>query len=183
MSSESRDGLLLSSGLAALVGAAMWTYKSVAILATGNQPDLWFELAFAFFGLSILLLVYAIRDQIDRPRWLITPLGWIAAVGGGVAGAAYVIQGDDGVFGVAALATMLSIVVTLFLVGGQIRREQLLPKYSFGPKLLAWAFVISIPVGAVISGIDERLLEVALLGVVTGWVIFALGTFSRSSTA
>jgi hypothetical protein len=161
----------------------MWTYKSVVILATGEQPDYWFELALVFFGLSVLLLVYAVRAQIDRSSRLITTLGWVADIAGGVAAVAYIIEGDDGVFGPAALVTMVSIVTILFLIGGQIRRDRLLPKYSFGPKLLAWLFVTSIPVGTVISGIDERLLEVALLGTVTGWVILALGTLNRPATA
>lgn len=160
----------------------MWTYKSVVILATGDQPDYWFELALGFFGISILFLVYAVRDQLDRSSSLITTLGWVAAGGGGVAALAYITGGDDGLFGPAALVTMISIIVTLFLIGGQIRRDQLLPKYSFGPRLLAWLYVISLPFGAVISGIDERLLEVALLGTVVGWVILALGTLNRPST-
>ena len=183
VSSVSSSGLFVWSGVSALVGAVMFTYKSVVILATGKQPDYWFELALVFFGVSILLLVYAVRDRLDRSSVLITMLGWVAAVGGGVAAVAYIIGGDDGLFGPAALVTMLSMVITLFLVGGQIRRDQLLPKYSFGPRLLAWLFVISIPFGAVISGIDERLLEVALLGTVVGWVILALGTLGRPSTA
>ena len=183
VSSVSSNRLFVWSGVSALVGAVMSTFKSVAILATGEQPDYWFELALVFFGVSILLLVYAVRDRLDRSSLLVTALGWVAAVGGGVAAVAYIIGGDDGLFGPAALVTMLSIIVTLFLIGGQIRRDQLLPKYSFGPRLLAWLFVISIPFGAVISGIDERLLEVALLGTVVGWVILALGTINRPSTA
>jgi hypothetical protein len=179
MSSALDNRLLKWSGIAALVGAAMWTYKSVVILTTGDQPDHWFELALVFSGVSILLLVYAVRDQLDRSSLLITTLGWVAAVAGGVAAVAYIIEGDDGVFGPAALVTILSTVITLFLIGGQVRRDQLLPKYSFAPKLLAWLFVVSIPFGAVLSGIDERLLEVALLGTVAGWVILALGMLSR----
>jgi hypothetical protein len=178
----SSNRLFVWSGTLALVGAVMWTYKSVVILATGKQPDYWFELALVFFGLSILLLVYAVRHRISRSVRLITALGWVAAVGGGVAAVAYLIAGDDGLFGPAALVTMLSIVATLFLVGDQIRHDKLLPKYGFGPRLLAWMFVLSIPFGAVISGIDERLLEVALLGTVVGWVVLAMGTLSRRST-
>lgn len=178
----SRLSLLRWSGVCALGGAVMWTYKSIAILATGNQPDYWFELALVFFGVSIVLLVYDLRDQIDRFSRLVTTLGWLAAVGGGVAGVAYIIEGDEGVFGPAALATMLSIIVTLFLVGGQVRRAQLLPRYSFAPRLLGWLFVGSIPLGAVLSGIDERLLEVALMGTVVGWVVLALGSLTPNTT-
>jgi hypothetical protein len=181
--SISTSALFLWSGVSALVGAVMWTYKSVVILATGTQPDYWFELALLFFGVSILLLVYAVRERLDRSPLLISTLGWVAALGGGAAAVAYIIGGDDGWFGSAALVTMLAIVVTLFLVGGPVRRDQLLPRNSFGPRLLAWLFVISLPFGAVISGIDERLLEVALLGTVVGWVILALGTLGRPSTA
>ena len=130
--------LLRWSGVFALVGAGMWTYKSIAILATGEQPDYWFELALVFFGVSILLLIYAIRDRLDRFARLVPILAWLAAVGGAVAGVAYIIGGDDGLFGPSALVTMVSIIVTLFLIGGQILRNQLLPRYSFAPRLLAW---------------------------------------------
>lgn len=169
------------SGVFAVVGAVAWTYKSIAILVTGEQPDYWFELALVFFGVSILLLIYAIRDRIDRFARLVPILAWVAAVGGAVAGVAYIIEGDDGLFGPAALVTMVSIIVILFLIGGQVRRNQLLPRYSFAPRLLAWLFVASLPLGAVLSGIDERLLEVALMGTVVGWVILALANLNPTT--
>ncbi len=175
-----RSGLSLQpwSGGFALVGAAMWAYKSIVILATGEQPDYWFELALVFFGVSILLLVHSIGQQIVRFSRMVVILGWVAAIGGAVAGMAYLIEGDDDLFGPAALATMLSIIATLFLIGSQVRRDQLLPRFNFAPTLLAWLFVASIPLGAVLSGIDERLLEVALMGTVVGWVVLALATLS-----
>ena len=169
------------SGVFALVGAGMWTYKSVVILATGDQPDYWFELALVFFGVSILLLFYAIRERLDRFARLVPILAWLAAAGGAVAGVAYIIGGDDGLFGPSALVTMVSIIVTLFLIGGQVLRNQLLPRYSFAPRLLAWLFVASFPLGAVLSGIDERLLEVALMGTVVGWVILASANLSPTT--
>ncbi len=123
MSSTSFSGLLPWGGVSALVGAVMWGYKGVAIIATGDQPDYWFELALVFFGMSVLLLVYAVRDQLDRSPVLITALGYVAALGGGVAAVAYIVGGDDDLFGAAAFGTMLStVVVTLFLMGGQIHR-------------------------------------------------------------
>ena len=61
--------------------------------------------------------------ELSRSTVLVTSLGWVASVGGGLAVAAYIVEGDDGVFGPAALITTLSIVVILFLIGGEIRRR------------------------------------------------------------
>lgn len=166
---------LLWAGAAAGVGAAMWIYKSVAILATGDQPEFWFELALSVFGISTLLLVYGLKPQLDNPTSLSSGLAWIAAISGGTAAVAYIVQGDDGLFGPAALVTVLTIVVTLFMIGGQVRKRHLLSRYSFTPTLLAWLFVLSIPIGAVLSAVDDRLLEVGLLGVAAGWLIVGLG--------
>jgi hypothetical protein len=66
----------------------MWAYKGIAILATGEQPDYWFELALVFFGVSTLLLVYAVRDHIVRFGRLVVTLSWFAALGGIAAGVA-----------------------------------------------------------------------------------------------
>ncbi len=63
--------LLVVSGIAALVGATMWAYKSVVILITDDQPDYWFELALVWFGLSILLLASALWLQVSRSRQVI----------------------------------------------------------------------------------------------------------------
>lgn len=171
---------LLWAGAAALVGAAMWAFKSVAILATGNQPDYWFELALAFFGISTLLLVYGLKPHLDDRSRLSPVLGWIAALAGVAAAVAYTTQGDDGLFGPAALVTVFSIIVTLFMIGSQVRKRQLLPRYSLGATLLAWLFIASIPIGAVLSTVDDRLLEVGLMGVVAGWVIVGLAALQQS---
>ncbi|NNC91565.1 MAG: hypothetical protein HKN80_03640 [Acidimicrobiia bacterium] len=168
--------LLIASGTFALVGAAMWGYKSIVILVTGDQPDYWFELALVWFGVSILLLASALSHQVRRSR-LITVLGWMSAVAGGVASLAYWLDGDDeGLFGPAAFAMMLSTVVLLFLMGGEAHKKRLLARYDFGPRLLGWLYVAAIPVGAVLSGLlGERYLEVGLLAVVVGWLIVAVG--------
>ena len=60
------DGLLRWSGVCAVIGAAMWAYKSIVILVTGDQPDYWFELALVWSGLSVLALIYALRGRLNR---------------------------------------------------------------------------------------------------------------------
>ena len=111
-----------------------------------------------------------------RPGPVVT-LGWVSAVAGSVASLAYWLDGDDeGLFGPAAFVMMLSTVVLLFLVGGEVQKKHLLRRYDFGPRLLAWLYVGSIPVGGVLSALfGERYLEVALLAVVAGWVVVGLG--------
>ena len=170
--------LLRWSGVAASVGALLWGYKSVAILVTGDQPDFVFEVAPFFFGVSLVALVYALRGQLRRPDKLLVGLAWLAVAGGGFAAVVYILEGDDGLFGPGLLVAFVSMIVLLFLIGGDIRRNQLLPRWSFAPWYLAWAYVGSIPLGAVLSGINERLLEVSLLVVVAGWVTLAVATLS-----
>lgn len=58
-------------GVTALLGAALLGYKSITILATGDQPDHAFEVAPLFFGLSALTLVYALVGDIQRPKRLL----------------------------------------------------------------------------------------------------------------
>lgn len=173
-----RRSPLFWAGAAALAGAGMWTYKSVAILATGSQPDYWFELALPSFGISTLLLVYGLKPELDKRFRQSLVSSWAAALSGVAAAVAYTIQGEDGLFGLVALMTVLTIVVTLFMIASQVRKRRLLSRYSFAPALLAWLFVASIPIGAVLSAVDDRLLEVGLLSVVAGWVLLALGTLA-----
>ncbi|HVR33056.1 MAG TPA: hypothetical protein VMS74_10170 [Acidimicrobiia bacterium] len=117
--------LLAASGTSALVGASMWAYKSLVILVTGGQPDYWFELALVWFGVSILLLATALRHQVRRTR-PVTIMGWVSAVAGIAASLAYWLDGDDeGLFGPAAFVMMISTVLLLFLVGGEVHKRHL----------------------------------------------------------
>jgi len=176
--------VLRFSGMAASIGALLWAYKSVAILATGDQPDYLFEIAPLFFGLSVAALVYALRSQLSRPSAVPAALAGIAAVGGTVAAVAYIVDGnDEGLFGPAMLGHVVSMVVLFFLIGGEIRRRGLLPRWSFAPWMLGWFFVLMIPVGGLLSAINERLLEISLLAVVAAWLVLSAATFGRPAAA
>lgn len=179
MYSTTARSLLLASGISAMVGAVMWAYKSLVILATGDQPDYWFELALFWFGVSILLLASALRHHVRRPR-LVFILGWVSAIAGGAASLAYWLDGDDeGLFGPAAFVMMVSTVVFLFLVGGEVHKRRLLARHAAGPRLLGWLYLAGLAIGAVMSGLfGERYLEVGLLAVVAGWVVVAVGALN-----
>jgi hypothetical protein len=171
--------LFVSCGISALVGAGLFAYKGVAILATGDQPDHAFEVAPFFFGLSAVTLLYATISNVSRPRWLILTLGWFAVSAGAVAAVAHFAGKEDDFGDLAYLVNLISTVVLFFLIGGDIQRKKLLPRWSFTPRLLAWGIVLAIPIGAVLEGIDERLLEVPLLGIAAGWTMLAVATLTH----
>ena len=59
MHTENRRMLLVASGIAALVGAVMWAYKSVVILVTGDHPTI--GLSLLSFGLGFRFFSWRLR--------------------------------------------------------------------------------------------------------------------------
>ena len=170
--------LLVWSGISALIGAALYVYKSVAILATGDQPEHVFQIAPFFLGLATITLLYALIDELRRPRWLLLILGWLAVSAGAVAAISDFAGKEDDFGDLGYLVNFLSTIILFFLISGEIRQKQLLPKWSFAPRLLAWVMVLLIPVGAVLEGINERLLEVSLLVLAGVWMMIGLASLS-----
>jgi hypothetical protein len=176
--------LLRLSGVSALVGASLYAYKAIAILATDDQPDHAFQIAPFFLGLSALTLVYALMSDLRQPRWILATFGWLAASAGAVAAIAHIADREDDFGDLGYLVNIVSTLVLLFLISRDIRRKRLLGTWSFAPSLLAWTLVLVIPVGAILEGIDERLLEIPLLGVAFGWTMLGIGALmtTRPST-
>ena len=170
--------LLVWSGISALIGATLYAYKSVAILATGDQPEHVFEIAPFFLGLATITLLYALIDELQRPRWLLLILGWLAVSASAVAAISHFAGKEDDFGDLGYLVNFLSTVILFFLISGDIRQKHLLPRWSFTPRLLAWVMVLLIPVGAVLEGINERLLEVSLLVFAGVWMMIGLASLS-----
>ena len=166
-------------GATAAVGALLWAYKGLAILITGDQPDHAFQIAPSFFGVSAITLVYSLIGELRRPKWLLVGLGWLAVIAGATAAFAHFAQNEDGLGDPSYLVNFLSIIILFFLISGDVRRNRLLPKWSFTPTFLAWALVLQIPIGAAFEAIDERLLEIPLLVGSIGWAMLAVAVLSR----
>ena len=170
--------LLVWCGTTAAVGALLWAYKGIAILITGDQPDHVFQIAPFFFGVSAITLVYSLIGELRRPRWLLVSLGWLAVIAGATAAYAHFADNEDGLGDPAYLVNFLSTIILFFLISGDIRRDRLLPRWSFTPTFLAWALLLVLPLGAAFEAIDERLLEVPLLVVSAGWAMLAVAVLS-----
>ena len=173
-----RQQLLVLGGISALIGAALWVYKGVAILVSGNQPEHAFQVAPFFFGVAAVTLLYTVIGGIDRPRWLLVTFGCLAVTAGAIAAVSHFAGQEDDFGDLGYLVNFVSILVLLFMIGGDIRRKKLLPRWSFTPSLLAWELVLVIPIGAVLEGIDERLLEIPLVVAASGWMMLGIAVLS-----
>ena len=170
---RARAPLPVWAGAAAFVCGALWVSKSAAILLTGHQPDHAFELAIACFGVAAFGLAEASAGERSRShRTLLRSMGAMAVVTGVVASASYLVQGTgDGLFGPATLLTIASAIVISLLTGRRLVHAEGLGPWRRVPSMLGWGLVLSVPAGAGLSSVDERLLEVPLLVVGVLWCL------------
>lgn len=157
-------------GIAAIVGGGLWAVKSLAILTTGNQPDYLFELAPTALA-TVVLGLALVWYRAQAGSRLAVGLGVLALVAASAASLSYLVQGDDeGLFGPALMIAILSMIVLLFWVGRPLWRMQTDAPWRAVPYLLAWAFVVAIPLGGLLSTLNERLLEIPLPAISVGWI-------------
>lgn len=177
-----RRTLLLWCGISAWLGAGLWLYKGVSILATGDQPDHAFQVAPLAFGVSAITLAYALIDDLERPRLLVTAFAWLAVSAGAVAAIAHFAGREDDFGDLGYLVNFVATIILFFLIAGDIRRKRLLPRLSVTPTLLAWALMLVLPVGAVLEGFDERLLEIPLVATAGLWVMLGFAVIGPSDS-
>jgi len=149
------------SGLALLIGATLIAVKSVAILATGDQPPLLFEIAPFFFALGVLGLAPAL-GLIGARRRVVPALGVVSLVAAAVA-VITELTGEvlGAALGVATLGAITGTLVSGWRPGGDQAKRALV--------LVAVAVVPTMLVGGILEEINERLLEVGLLGYALVW--------------
>lgn len=149
------------SGWALLTGSVLIAVKALAILITGDQPQVIFEISPLFLGLGMLLVAPAL--SLEGPRRRVVPaLGLTSLLAGAVAG---ITELTGEVFGPAiALATVAAIVAAVvggWRPAGDPRKRALV--------LVGLVVLPAMMVGGVLSEFNERLLEVGLLGYAAAW--------------
>lgn len=164
--------LAVLGGVSALIGGLAWTIKAVAILATGDQPPLVFEMAPLFFGIALTALALT-SDLRGRRRTAAIALGALTVTAGLVAGVTEVV-GE--VWGAGIGVSSLALIAGLLLLG---RRG------SAAPHAFAWwigaSMFPAILIGGMLSEIHERLLEVSILALGLMWLWLGVLLLRRHS--
>ena len=160
-------------GVAALLGGAAWTVKGGVILAGGDQPPLLFEAAPGLFGLGLLSVA---RSTMRPSRRRSAALGLAAvAVAAGVLALVSDLVGE--LWGAALAVSSVALLAGLLTLARNGR----------WPAALAWgigaAMVPSLVVGGALAEIDERLLEIPLVGLGITWVVVGWATLSNQQPA
>ncbi len=163
--------LQLVSGAAAVLGGTLLIAKAVAILTTGNQPPLLFEvapiaLALAFQGLLVLVKPAGFRRTIVQSVIIATVISAIAGITTGTA----VNEGLSSLFDVVAgLGPMALLIYLGRLV--MITRS-LAGSWRFLPVALGLGTIPALIVGAILEAtLGERFLEIPLLVIGLAWIL------------
>ena len=153
--------LVQLGGLAGVLGGLAWTVKGTAILVGWDQPPLLFEVAPAFFAVGLASVAYSTMAVTRRRRAVIG----LAAVSV-LTGLAAILSDLVGDLVGAALA-----VSSLALTFGLVTLE----RHRRWPAPLAWwigiAMVPALLLGGALSMIDERFLEIPVVGLGLAWVV------------
>lgn len=185
--SATNHGRLIArfGAVAAALGGAAWIGKAGAILATGDQPPLLFEVAPLLFAIGLVGLRLLLGA---RP-------GRTGDVGGWVAVAALILSvldlvasspastsGSD--FSPFTFVAFLCVLAALVLLGLSILRRPTLPQRARRlPLLLGILTFPLIAVGGALETMNERLLEVPLLLLGLAWMWLGLSMWQAVERA
>lgn len=174
-----------AGAVAAGLGGAAWLGKAGAILVTGNQPPLLFEVAPLLFAIGLV----GLRLLLGPRRGRFGDIGgWAAAAAGILAGLDLALGGSgrsgDSAFSPLTFFAFLCVLAALVLLGIPTLRAALLPAAARRlPLLLGVLTFPLIAVGGALESVSERLLEVPLLLLGAAWVWLAVAMWQSAGRA
>jgi hypothetical protein len=158
-----------------VAGGICWGVKSLAILVTGEQPPILFELAPTFFTAGLIGLYAGIPEKtgLAKAGAALATVGLAMSVVALVTTRFGFEETAEDEFSPAIFSTFLLVVSALAVLGAASRRQNVLSSTNWLPLGLAISFVPLLMVGGLLSALNERLLELPLLVIAVGWT--ALG--------
>ena len=170
------DGSILG-GVCAVLGGLCWVGKSSAILATGVQPGILFELAPLLMAVSVVVLA---RQLIPSPaRTRAELLAAAAGVAAAVVAANEAVRLPEVVAGTAMAAANLLTLAVLIVAGIQIKRR-IEGVAGWLPLMLGLLTVPAILMGGALAAVlGERALEVPILALGLIWTVFGVCLATR----
>jgi len=146
-----------------------WTVKAVAILATGDQPALLFELAPLLMAVAVLVLGQQLPP--GRARVVCVGVGAVALSGGVAVLAGHLVPLSTVAYGIAMAGANVAIMIALVIAGVTLRRglgAQL-------PLVLGLATVPALLLGGLAAELlGERALELPLGALGVAWIVLGL---------
>jgi len=155
-------------GIAALAAGLCWAVKAIAILATGQQPALLFELAPLLMAFAVLVLGQQLPP--GKPRIVCAVVATAALLAGVVVLAGQVMPIPAVAYGVAMAGANLMVLVGLVTAGLSLRRRL----DAHLPLVLGLVTFPALLIGGLAAElVGERALEVPLASLGAAWI--ALG--------
>lgn len=170
------DGSILG-GVCAVLGGLCWVGKSSAILATGVQPGVLFELAPLLMVVSVVVLARQLIPSPARTRAeLLAAAAGLAAI---VVAANEAVRLPEVVAGTAMAAANLLTLTVLIIAGMQIKRR-VEGTAGWLPLMLGLGTVPAILMGGALTAVlGERALEVPILALGLIWAVFGVCLATR----
>lgn len=170
-------------GVAAIAGGALWIAKAGAILLTGVQPALLFEVAPLPLALALVALAASLQPPSALQRVALGAAVAAAACGAATSALALTGRAVEPWIGLA----FVGILVALTASGILVRMRRGMGRWSAAPLALAAAFPLlafGLPGVALAAGVGDidRVIEVPILLLGAGWVVLGAAMIGTRRT-
>lgn len=166
----------------AILGGVFWVVKGGAILLTGIQPPLLFEIAPFLFALGLI----GLHARLDGRGGFPGRFGLGAAMVSGALGVLALVRpptssGES--FSPVIFGSFLANLIGLVLLGIATRRTRALPdRWRLLPLVMGISTFPLMAVGGALESVNERLLEIPLVLLGLVWIWLGYLVWSSSTT-